>query len=137
KLGQVEPAMKLLDKAMRLDPSYEEPFFFYADLLVRQGKNEEAIPHLRTALRNRPDYVPARVLLARAQMHLQHSHDAPQELTQAVELAPRHPQPHLLLSQIYYRLGEEDKARLEKELSLKLRRENPALLEAVQGRPFE
>jgi hypothetical protein len=42
----------------------------------------------------------------------------------------------LLLSQIYFREGKEDLARRERELSLRLRRENPALLEAPQGRAF-
>jgi hypothetical protein len=33
-------------------------------------------------------------------------------------------------------MGQEEQARQEKELSLRLRRENPQALEAVQGRPF-
>ena len=59
-----------------------------------------------------------------------------QELEEAIRLDPTHPQPHLLLSQVYFRLGNEDRARSEKDLSLKLRRENPTILEAVQGRNF-
>jgi len=57
-------------------------------------------------------------------------------LDAAVQLEPRHPQPHLLLSQVHFRLRDRAKAREEKELSLKLRRQNPAFLEAVQSRPF-
>ena len=55
---------------------------------------------------------------------------------ETVRLDPRHPQPHLLLSQIYFRLGDEARAKTEKDLSLRLRRENPEALEAVQGRAF-
>jgi hypothetical protein len=33
-------------------------------------------------------------------------------------------------------MGDEEHARKEKDLSLRLRREDPSLLEAVQGRPF-
>jgi hypothetical protein len=58
------------------------------------------------------------------------------ELEATVKLAPDHPQPHLLLSQIHFRLGDEERAKQERELSLRLRRENPQLLEALQGRPF-
>jgi Flp pilus assembly protein TadD len=61
---------------------------------------------------------------------------AVKELNDAVRLDASHPQPHLLLSQVYFRLGDEERARREKELSLKLRRENPTVLEAVQGRNF-
>jgi Flp pilus assembly protein TadD len=57
-------------------------------------------------------------------------------LREAIRVAPDQPQPHLLLSQIYFRMGDEDRARREKELSLKLRRENPAAMEVDHGRPF-
>ena len=58
------------------------------------------------------------------------------ELNETIALDPRHPQPHLLLSQIYFRLGDEAKAKTEKDTSLRLRRQNPSILEAVQPRPF-
>ena len=45
------------------------------------------------------------------------------ELNETVALDPKHPQPHLLLSQIYFRMGDEAKAKAEKEISLRLRRE--------------
>ena len=121
---------------MAADPAYEEPFFFYGDILVRQSQDAEAIPYLRQAIRNRADYIPARVTLARAWMNLRKWPEAIQELTEAVRRDPRHPQPHLLLSQIYFRQGDEAKAKTEKEISLRLRRENPNTLEALQGRPF-
>ena len=40
------------------DPRYEEPFFFYGNLLADEDRNEEAIPYLRKAIGNRNDYVP-------------------------------------------------------------------------------
>jgi len=49
---------------------------------------------------------------------------------------PLHPEPHLLLSRIYFRKGDEEAAKREKETSLRLRRQNPHALEAVQGRTF-
>ena len=125
-----------LERAMRLDPNYEEPFFFFGDLLVKKGNSQGALEPLRQAIRIRPDYIPARVLLARALMNLEQFRDALRELNATVERDPKHPQPHLLLSQIYFRLGDERRAKVEKDLSLKLRRENPTILEAVQGRPF-
>jgi hypothetical protein len=57
-------------------------------------------------------------------------------LEEAASVQPDHPQPHLLLSQVYFRLRDEERARKEKDLSLHLRRQNPAFLEATQGRPF-
>lgn len=136
KIGKMEESLAALKKAMQADPAYEEPYFFYGDLLVQQGHDEEAIPYLRKAIENRTDYVPARVTLSRALMNLNKWRDAIAELEETVRLDPRHPQPHLLLSQIYFRQGDEAKAKTEKEISLRLRRENPSVLEAVQGRPF-
>jgi predicted Zn-dependent protease len=121
---------------MKADPSYEEPFFFYGNLLVDQGRSEEAIPYLRKAIENRNDYVPARVVLARALMNLQKWQEAIADLKETIEVDPKHPQPHLLLSQIYFRLGDEASAKAEKQISFRLRRENPTILEALQNRSF-
>ena len=128
--------MLFLKKAMALDPKYEEPCFFYGDLLVKQGRHAEAIPYLQTAIKNRSDYVPARVVLAKALTGLKQWPEAINELEESIRIDPKHPQPHLLLSQIYFRMDDEARAREEKEISLRLRRENPTTLEAVQGRPF-
>ena len=136
KSGRFEECLPYLKKAMEIDPNYEEPFFFYGDVLVKRAQYEEAIPPLRRAIENRPDYVAARVTLGRAWMGLRKWDAAITELQQAARQQPDHPQPHLLLSQVYFRLRDEEKARQEKELSLRLRRENPTFLESVQGRPF-
>jgi cytochrome c-type biogenesis protein CcmH/NrfG len=69
-------------------------------------------------------------------MNLKKWTEAIAELEETIRVDPRHPQPHLLLSQIYFRQGDEARAKTEKDLSLRLRRENPTTLEAVQGRPF-
>jgi predicted Zn-dependent protease len=121
---------------MKADPSYEEPFFYYGNLLVDQDRSADAIPFLEKAIQNRHDYVPARVVLARALMNIEKWPAAIAELKETIALDPKHPQPHLLLSQIYFRMGDEANAKAEKEISLRLRRENPTILEAAQGRPF-
>lgn len=136
KQGKIAEAEERFRRAMKADPAYEEPFFFYGNLLVDQDHSVEAVPYLEQAIRNRNDYVPARVVLARALMNQKKWQEAIAALQQTVALDPKHPQPHLLLSQIYFRLGDETKAKQEKEISLRLRRENPNILEAPQSRPF-
>ena len=66
KSGKTEDALKFLGWAMELDPTYEEPPFFLAELLFDLGRAEESLAHLRQAIKIRPDYIPARVLLSRA-----------------------------------------------------------------------
>jgi hypothetical protein len=48
---------------------------------------------LRKAIENRHDYIPARVVLARALMNLERWQDAIRELDETVRLDPSHPQP--------------------------------------------
>lgn len=136
KLGRVEEGVARFEKAMALDPNYEEPLFFYGDLMLKQGRAGAAVDPLRRAIAIRRDYTPARVTLARALLQLEKPADAEAELAEAVRMDPRHPQPHLLLSQLFFRRGDEARAKQAKDLSLRLRRERPELLEAVQSRPF-
>jgi tetratricopeptide (TPR) repeat protein len=134
--GRREESLPYLKKAIAADPSYEEPYFFHGELLLLEDRFEEAARELRTALKLRPDYIAACVSLGKALMGLERLEEAVAELNACAAKEPKHPQPHLLLSQIYFRLGQEARASAEKELSLKLRRENPALMESAQSRPF-
>ena len=134
--GRFEEALPYLRKAIELDPGYEEPHFFYGDWLVKQARYDEALEPLGKAVALRPDYMPARIARARALMGLARWAEALEALNEAVRVEPRHPQPHLMLSQVYFRMRDRAKARQEKEISLRLRRQNPAFLEAVQSRPF-
>ncbi len=136
KAGRVAEGLPHLEKALELDPNYEEPLYYWGDWLVSEGRYAEAVQPLKRSIELREDYIPARARLGRAYMGLQQYEDAIRELEETVRREPRHPQPHLLLSQIFFRLKDRKRAAQEKNLSLKLRRENPAYLEAVQGRPF-
>jgi len=136
KSGRFDEALPQIQKAAALDPQYEEPQFFWGDWLVNQGRYEEALAPLRKAIAVRPDYIPARVRLGRALLGLGRLDEAIVELNKTIEQEPRHPQPHLLLSQIYFRQKDLKAASAAKKRSLKLRRENPAFLEARQTRPF-
>ena len=69
-------------------------------------------------------------------MNLGKLEEAVAELEQASKLDPKNAQPWVMLSQIYFRMGQEDKASAAKETSVRLRRENPGVLEAAQARPF-
>jgi tetratricopeptide (TPR) repeat protein len=131
--GRIDDSLPYLRQAMAADPAYEEPFFFYGDLLLKEGKYADAIRYLDTALKNRPDYMAACVSLGKALIGLEKLAEA---ATQLERCDSKHPQPHLLLSQVYFRLGDEQRARREKEISLRLRRENPTTMEAPQIRPF-
>lgn len=134
--GRFDEALPYLRKAIQLDPDYEEPHFFYGDWLVKQARFDEALEPLAKAVALRADYMPARIAMGRALMGARKWQEAIDALEAAVQVEPRHPQPHLLLSQVYFRLRDRARAREAKDLSLRLRRQNPSFLEAVQSRPF-
>lgn len=136
KSGKHEDSLRYLKRAMEIDPRYEEPFYFYGGLMLDEGNLDEAIPALKKALENRPDYTSASVALARALMEKKQDGEAVKVLEDAIQLSPQHPQPHLMLSRLYFRMGDEERAAREKELSLSLRRENATLMERPQGKPF-
>ena len=81
-------------------------------------------------------YLAPRISLARAWMHQEKWPEAIAELEEAAGIDPAHPEPHLMLARIFFRAGDEQRAAREKEIALRLRRENPHSVEAVQGRPF-
>jgi tetratricopeptide (TPR) repeat protein len=134
--GRSVEALKYLEKATHATPPWEEPFFFMAEVLINQRQGADAVAPLRRAIALRGDYMAARVTLARALMSLGRDEEAKRELIQAIEQDARHPQPRLLLSQLYFRMGDEEAAAAEKARSLQLRRENPHSLEQQPGRPF-
>jgi tetratricopeptide (TPR) repeat protein len=134
--GRREEAMPFLQKAMNAKPPWEEPYFFMGDVLLKENRAEDAIPLLRRAIELRPDYSAAAVALARALMALGRNEEAKTELLRAVKADPKHPQPHLVLAQLYFRLGDEAAAAREKEISARLRIENPRAVEGLQSRPF-
>jgi tetratricopeptide (TPR) repeat protein len=136
RIGRIRESFTYLKKAMAQDPEYEEPFFFYGDLLVAQGNDKEAIPYLRQALEARDDYIDARMTLARALMHLEDWVSAEQQLKQAARIDPRRPEPHILLSRVYFRQGDKERAAEEKRISDDLRSKYSGLGESVQGRGF-
>jgi tetratricopeptide (TPR) repeat protein len=135
--GQRAAALPYLEKALKADPPWEEPFFFMGDIRARENQHEAAIPLLKRAIELRSDYMAAWVALARSLMSLGRDEEAKNELLRAVAIDPKHPQPRLLLSQLYFRLGDEEAAAREKVLSLKLRRDNPEAMEGRQGRSFK
>jgi tetratricopeptide (TPR) repeat protein len=135
--GQTADAAQHLQRAIELDPNYDEPHYFLGGILLDQGKLTEAIPHLEKAIAIRPNYTAASVALGRALMEQENFEEAIKVLEAAANQTPNHPQPHLMLSRLYYRQGNLEKSQAAKQQSLKLRRNNPTLIETRQSRPFK
>lgn len=134
--GRGEEGLPWLVKAMNSAPRWEEPFYFYGDLMLKAGEFEKATQAFEKAIQLRRNYMPAWAGLARALMSAGKLKRAQDVLLEAATVDETHPQPHLLLSQVCFRLGDEERARKEKELAARLRQGRPEALESIPGRTY-
>ena len=130
-MGEFDEAAKHLREALRLNPHSAQATFELANIAVRQHRDAEAIPLLKSFLEEQPDAFAARADLGRAYLHLGQFEDAAEELAKA---APSDVQGdvHFQLATALRKLGrtrEADdalvkstqlrQARLQRELRLK------------------
>lgn len=110
--GALEASIEQLDGLIRDNPNY--PYFheIKGDLYMRSGRNAEAVPHLRRALKLAPDSTLIQVQLATA---LQSS-DNPAGLTESVQLLRKsvisddNPRAFRMLASAYYKQGKGPQA---------------------------
>jgi tetratricopeptide (TPR) repeat protein len=136
KLGRWDEALPYFDKAIAADAAYEEPYYFRGDVLLRREQAGLAEAEFRRALEKRGEYTVARLALGRALMAQGKMEQALAELREAARRDPVNPQPHLLLSQVLFRMGNAAEAKLAKETSQRLRLAQPEILNVPQARPF-
>ncbi len=103
------------EKAAALEPSNPVVFIQYGDLLLEQGREQEAQSQYRKALALDDRSTHALYGLARVDLMNDQLDAARKQLEQAREIAPHHGEARLLLSQVYHRLGMEDAAAREAE----------------------
>jgi adenylate cyclase len=87
--GKPEEAVKLVERAMRLNPKY--PVNYLGQLAFAyglMGQYREAIPLLQEALRRNPNYLAARVISACFYSELGQEEEARSEMAKAVAQSP-------------------------------------------------
>jgi predicted Zn-dependent protease len=110
--GALDAALQDIDGLIRENP--QSPYFYElrADLLMRSGKNAEAVPYLRQALKLAPESSLIRVQLATA---LQQT-NAPADVTAAVDLLRKsliddqNSRAYRMLANAYYKQGKGPEA---------------------------
>jgi tetratricopeptide (TPR) repeat protein len=136
KLGRWDEALPYFDKAISAEPSYEEPYYFRGDVMLRRDQPALAETAFRQALEKRADYTVARLGLARALVAQGRLEGAVSELEQAARRDAGNPQVYLSLSQVLFRLGRAEESAAAKAKSQQLRAAHPDLLSAPQPRPY-
>lgn len=106
-LGRAAEAERAFQRALGGDPAAPGAYGLF---LVRQGRVDEAIPVLQSAVEKAPRMPEPRVYLGRALLEKGRIAEAAASLEQAIALAPNHGQAHLLLAKAYVRLGRAAEA---------------------------
>jgi Flp pilus assembly protein TadD len=123
-LGHASEAGDAFRKAVQLNRGSapnEDPGIDYGVFLFRQGRAEDGIAPLESALKRHPDAARAHLELGCIQLALDHLPEAATHLERALALDPRNARAHLLLGKVYLRQGKtqaaEEHLRLGSEIA--------------------
>jgi predicted Zn-dependent protease len=125
KKEQVDQAATDLQSLVSKTPGNHLLRFNYARALLAQNKIEPARLQLEDAIKTRPDFVAARVLLARLYLVKQDAAKALQAADELLKYDPKNLSGHLTRSAALLSLKDIDKARDELDVITKLFPDNP------------
>lgn len=119
--ARLDEAKDLLEKALELDPDYEEAHYNLGVVLFHEGDLESAQPRLERALAIDPEYASAHYMLGKLHLRNIHLGNDPQwendeaktseyHLTRSMELDPEHLESRLQLIDLYWTLARYRKA---------------------------
>jgi eukaryotic-like serine/threonine-protein kinase len=108
---QYGPALEALQKALDLRPGYPDAVWSRAQILLWQGKPEEALKDLDPLVAKLPDG-PPETLNVRATVYLAlgRLEDAEDDFLRMIELKPKDPEAYVCLARLYDRQGKAEKA---------------------------
>ena len=131
--GRYEEAEDQLRRAIDLEPSFGVPYQLLGEIYLKREEYSAAVEWFRKAVNIMPEDVETLMGLGRALAALDNTDAALEALRKAATMAPENAQVHLHLSRLYFRTGDEAKAREEADLSVKLRTTAPVGVEAPAG----
>ena len=128
-MGKTAGAYAAFNKAQRIardvDPTYDWPYADLAEMLIKEDRAEEALPHAEEALRINPRSARDNYLVGKAMARRDNPQASLEYLRKAAELDPKYPEPHYLLGQIYQKQGQRADAKREFALFEQLREQSP------------
>ena len=107
-------------RALKLSANDPELFYNFGLLYLQENDPERAMVQLKKALEVRPDYLPARVELARMALKEENYLSAEEHLSKILQQNGKSAQAHLALGLAYKGMGQYDKALKEYEVAEKL-----------------
>ena len=117
-------AQQELKLALEEDVNHTLANFYLADILIKDQKFQEAIPHLKIAADGDHRFMEAYFLLGKCLLARGELKPALEALTRAAEIDPNHKQTHYQLSQVYARLNDKEKSQKHLEIFERLTKED-------------
>lgn len=125
-------------RAMSLEPELALPRLSLGEMLLGAGRGDEAETLFREALEYEPQGVRALLGLARVCLVRGEDEDALGFCQQAIQRQPRERMGHELLAQVYFRMGQQQEARRERDLLAQMPQQetsdDPYVAEVIQLR---
>ena len=117
-------AAMAVDKAVSLNPNYDDAVFLSGQINLATGHGEKVIEPITRLLKKRPDFTNAALLLAGAYGSLERFDDAAKVLQEEAKLAPNDPQLQIGLGMTYRQAKRNNEARQALEKALQLMPDN-------------
>ncbi|MCX5633303.1 MAG: sulfatase-like hydrolase/transferase [Phycisphaerae bacterium] len=109
-LGDLKQSEQYYKKALAVDEDWAEAHFYLANVLLQQNAAAEAIDHYRRVLELMPDWSEAQENLKLAQTLQEQIEASNTALKQAIESPYRDFASHARLGNLYYHIGDVEKA---------------------------
>jgi tetratricopeptide (TPR) repeat protein len=108
--GRLDEAASHFDKALEINPQFDQALHNSGMMLVQQHKPEEAIEHFSKAVEINPNFLEAYNKLGAALAETGRLDEAAAALSRALEINPRHPSAHANMALVLERQGKLDEA---------------------------
>ena len=128
---KVADARNHLDAANRVAPNQAEVQYLYGVYAKETGNAEQARSYWMKAVQYSPKHLLALLSLADALLHENREAEALQYATRAIEVEPLSWRGHMVLANVYLRLGPPDEAVKEAERAMELGHEQAAMVQPL------
>ena len=109
--NQAAKAKEYLEEVLTLAPGNVEALYLNAQLLLREGKNEEAIAAFRTVVTDKPDFIPGVLYLSRAHLANNQPELSMNVLKKSLDINPDALEIHRPMASLYVRMKDYESAK--------------------------
>jgi len=110
KLGKLQEAIDIFEKAMKIDPNHVKVHFYLGHSYLRLSKFSEAIKHFEKVTALNPKYIDAYYALGGIYFKLGNFPEVIKNFEELIKLKPTHDEAHQVLGSSYLKISDFDNA---------------------------